>query len=761
MKLIGWLARIGLLLVLAALSYAQSSGAGSSINGTVLDAQSRPVAGARVLLNLGSASLRTETDESGHFGFAVAPQSAGTLQVEFAGFAPLTVQAQEGAPLQLHLAPATVTQNVVVSATRSDLTEEATASSTRVLPAKQLGDTISFTLDDKLRQVPGLELFRRSSTRVSNPTSQGVSLRGLGSTAASRTLVLADLIPFNDPFGGWIHWDETPQLLIQQVEVVRGGGSDLYGSSAIGGVIDVVEHAPTIETGELQLGYGMENTPEINAIYALSRGPWHGEFAGDFFRTDGYTLIAPDFRGAIDTNSNVHYQNANVQVERTFGSRGAAFLAGNLLNEARSNGTEIQNNATRLWRYDAGLDWNVSPTSSLRIRAYGATEHYRQSFSSVAQDRDSETLTRLQRVPTGEVGASGQWLQALGAHFTLVAGADVQDVRAMDFEDTFFHVPTGYIDTTARQRETGVYGEGIFQWKNWTVTGSLRFDDFKNLDAQQWILSHGNFTATPIADRTENVADPRVGVVRRITSNFSLTASAFRAFRSPTMNELYRTGQVGQQVTLANPDLRSERATGWEAGVQLAQPSRNAIVRASYFWTEVNRPVTALTISSTPTSTLLQRENLGQIRSRGISVDYEIAPLQWLIVTGGYQYARATVTRFDQVPALIGNWIPQVPRNTGTVQATVMKKRWGTLSAQVRGTGRQYDDDQNQFLLHGFFRTDLFASHSIGRHIEAFVGAENVFDRSIQVGRTPVLTLGTPRVVQGGLRVFWAGSDRT
>jgi hypothetical protein len=180
----------------------------------------------------------------------------------------------------------------------------------------------------------------------------------------------------------------------------------------------------------------------------------------------------------------------------------------------------------------------------------------------------------------------------------------------------------------------------------------------------------------------------------------------------------------------------------------VAQPSRNATVRASYFWTEVNRPVTALTISSTPTSALLQRENLGQIRSRGVSLDYETAPFRWLIVTGGYQYARATVTRFDQVPALIGNWIPQVPRNTGTVQATVMKKRWGTLSAQVRGTGRQFDDDQNMFLLHGFFRTDLFASHSLGRHLEAFVGAENVFDRSIQVGRTPVLTLGTPRVVQ-------------
>src|SRR5581483_822934 len=141
-------------------------------------------------------------------------------------------------------------------------------------------------------------------------------------------------------------------------------------------------------------------------------------------------------RGTVDQPSNVHDQNGDVQIERTFGTRGLAFLAGNVLNEARSNGTELQNNATRLWRYSTGFDWNTSNTSTLKLRAYGTTEHYRQSFSSVAADRNSETLTRLQRVPTGQLGASAQWIEAIGSHFTLVAGADVDDVRAKDFENT-------------------------------------------------------------------------------------------------------------------------------------------------------------------------------------------------------------------------------------------------------------------------------------------------------------------------------------
>jgi outer membrane receptor protein involved in Fe transport len=719
-----------------------------------VDPQSRPISGAVVVLHVPDRVLRSTTNNDGHFDFAINVKDA-EVRVEIAGFAPQVAHVSAGADPEIQLSPATVIQNVVVSATRSDVPAEATASSVRVLPAEQLADSAAITLDDKLRQVPGFELFRRSSTRVSNPTNQGVSLRGLGSTAASRTLVLTDLIPVNDPFGGWIHWDETPQLLIQQVEVVRGGGSDLYGSSAIGGVVDFVKRPPTLAAGELQLGYGQQNSPQASLIETLSHGPWHGLIAGDFFRTDGYVLIAPALRGTIDIPSNVHYQNANLEIERTFGSRGSAFLSGNMMNEARSNGTIVQNNATRLWRYNAGADWNATPSSALKVRAYGTTEHYRQSFSSTASDRNSETLTRLQRVPTGALGASAQWLQSIGSHLTFVAGADINDIRSADVENTFFHAPTGYLDTTARQRETGIYGEGILQYAKWTVTGSLRYDNFRNLDTQQWTLSHGTSTYLPIPDRTENVANPRVGVVRRITSNFSLTASAFRAFRSPTMNELYRTGQVGQQITLSNPLLRSERATGWETGVQLAQPSRNSVVRASYFWTEVNRPVTALTLSQTPTTTTLQRENLGQIRSRGVSVDYEAAPLSWLLFTGGYQYARATVTRFDQNPAIVGNWIPQVPRNTATAQATVTRRHWGTLSIQARGTGHQFDDDKNIFLLHSFFRFDAFASHEVNRYLEVFAAGENLFDRTIEVGRTPLLTLGTPRLVQGGIRIHW------
>ena len=252
---------------------------------------------------------------------------------------------------------------------------------------------------------------------------------------------------------------------------------------------------------------------------------------------------------------------------------------------------------------------------------------------------------------------------------------------------------------------------------------------------------------------TETVADPRLGVVRRLTPALAVTAMGFRAYRSPTLNELYRNGQVGQALTLHNPNLRSERATGWETGVVLTPAAWNATVRASYFWTIVNRPITALTLSTTPTSITLQRANLGQIKSRGVSLDGEWQAQHWLSVTGGYQYADATVTRFDQELALVGKWIPQVPQQTGTMQVRATDHRLGMLGLEARMSGHQFDDDNNTFRLSGFFTMNAYASHTFRRRYEAFVAADNLLNRRIEVGRTPTLTLGQPQSVRGGLRI--------
>jgi outer membrane receptor protein involved in Fe transport len=88
-----------------------------------------------------------------------------------------------------------------------------------------------------------------------------------------------------------------------------------------------------------------------------------------------------------------------------------------------------------------------------------------------------------------------------------------------------------------------------------------------------------------------------------------------------------------------------------------------------------------------------------------------------------------------------------------TSQVRLTRARIGVLSAQGQLTGRQFDDDANAYLLHSYFRLDASAEHNFGRHIVAFASGENIFDRLIEVGKTPLLTLGTPRVARVGIRI--------
>ena len=718
---------------------------GGQVAGVVVDAHGQPLAGVFIS---GPAGWTAITTASGKFMAPVGVE----LQFKATGFvtASATLHAEQTARVVMN--PAGPQQSITVTAYRTPLPTEDSPASVRILTAQDMQQSASISLDDKLREVAGTELFRRSSSRVANPTSQGISLRGLGSTAASRTLVVADDVPQNDPFGGWIHWQEMPQLAIQSVEVVRGGASDLYGSSAIGGVINMIPVHPSENSATALASYGGQNTSDLALQLTGVHSKWAALASMGFFNTDGFILVAPDARGAVDVPSTLQAENGLVFIGHHSGST-ALFLRGTGFNEERGNGTPLQINNTRLWRYSGGLEWGNHSGGTLGVTLYGATEHYGQTFSAIGPNRNTEVLTRYAQTPTSELGAVSHWQQTFGKNIVVIAGGDVLDVRAEDHETLY---PTLRVtDVSDRQRQSGLYAEGLWTPGRWTLTAGLRVDFFRNFDAVQYPPG-----AAPLPQLSENVVDPRVGVVRRIGPVFALTASAFRAFRAPTPNELYRNGQVGQEITLANPRLQAERATGWEAGSQVTLSA--ITVRGSYFWTQVNRPITALTLASTPNAVLKQRENLGQIESRGVSVDFESTPRPWLSLGGGYQFADATVTQAPQNADLEGNWIPQVPRNMATFQASLHSARMGTLSLQMRTSGPQYDDDANQYRLNGFFRLDARFARGFGgndgHRYEVFATAENLTDQPMQVGRTPVLTLGTPLVGNIGLRWNLSGS---
>jgi outer membrane cobalamin receptor len=340
------------LLVLTALFLAPagaSAQGSSAISITVEDGHGAAISGASILDSAGKLIARTDAS-----GQARVPCTIPcTVSVSAKGFS--AKSAQLSAATVIPLTPAADSEQVVVSAYRTPISVLDSPVATRQLPQVALDTTAAVTLDGELRQLPGVELFRRSSSLVANPSSQGISLRALGSTSASRTLVTEDDVPLNDAFAGTIHWLEQPELAIRSIELMRGGASDLYGSSAIGGVVSVIPVRPSSDGVELRSSFGAEGTYDDSLLAEAKRGPWGLLASGGGLATDGFIQEAPSQRGPVDIRSNVHSQNAMLLAEHDSGQL-RLMLRGSGFNEARNNGTPYQTNGTRLWRYATGAD---------------------------------------------------------------------------------------------------------------------------------------------------------------------------------------------------------------------------------------------------------------------------------------------------------------------------------------------------------------------------------------------------------------------
>jgi outer membrane receptor protein involved in Fe transport len=641
-----------------------------------------------------------------------------------------------------------------------------TPASVVTLSPAELKTTAALTLDDTLRQVPGFALFRRSGSRTANPTSQGVSLRGVGASGPSRALVLEDGIPLVDPFGGWVYWDRVPRQSIRSIEVAEGGSSDLYGSDAMGGVINVRTQPVNFPHLSLETSYGNENTPDLSLSSSFAFGKWGLGVSTEAFHTDGFVLVPQNIRGPIDTRAGVDFRSVDATLERRITERARVFLRANYLGEHRQNGKLGEENHTSIRQLAAGADWQSASAGSFAFRAFGGPELLDQNFYAVGAGRASETLTDVQRVPIRDIGVSAQWSRAAGSFQTLVAGFEGDGVRGSSNEFKFTGGSlrsSSVVGAGGRQRTYAVFGEDIFRFgSNWIVTAGARLDHWSNYDAlsaTQSLLKPVPAAVTVFPDRTEQAFSPRLSILRRLPHNFSVTGSAYRAFRAPTLNELYRSFRLGNVLTLANDTLRAERLTGTEAGANWVSPGQRVAARGVVFWSDITRPIENVTLSATPKLITRERENLGRTRSRGVSLDLSENFTRSLSMTEGYEFTNATVLSFPIQSTLVGRRIPEVPRHEVTFQvrysnptATSPWTRF-TVGLQGRAESAAYDDDQNTLRLNPYFTLDAIVSRRLTPGTELFVAAENLTNQRYQVALTPATNLGPPILVRIGVRV--------
>jgi len=731
--------RKALVVAFCLLAATLEAGQANRVSGVVVDASGAPVPEASI--TVGTTAVSTNEDGT----FEVSNVATGATLVAFApGFA-ATEMVVDGSTdeARLVLYPSVLADRLVVTASRG-ATRVSTPAATTVVSSAELLNSAAGSLDDVLRSTPGFSLFRRQSSRVANPTTQGVTLRGVSGSGASRTIVLADGLPLNDPFGSWVYWNRLPQAAIERVEVVRGATGDLYGADALGGVVQVLTFEPNRTRLRATVEGGSLGTGRFSAFGSTRQEGWSAEGAGEFLRTSGYITTAESARGPRDIESDSDYGSGFVGAGYSEGTWHASTRL-SFSSEDRSNGTPIQENSTG-WTQLSGEGGGTLGNGAWEARASGGKQDYFQTFSAVfavdGVQRAGERLTTEQTTDTNFFNVSGQWTGSWTDTELLIG---MEGERTDGTLEQYSYLPSGAVigptflggvETT-----TSVFGRiGVAPREDVTVVFGAR-GDFWNSEPLDAML--------PVHD--SNFLSPRLSAAWTINETTSVQGSVYRAYRTPTLNELHRGFRVGNIVTNANPLLNPERLTGVEGGVLVAVPYGS--VRVTAFTNELSDAIANVTIDATSSPILRERQNTNSVRASGLEIEADVRPNPLWTVGALVVVTRSTFSSTPTQPEIEGNRIPQVPTFQLGGQIVYADPRGFTGAMQARIVGAQFDDDLNQEELGAFGVVDLTLSQEFQHGVTGFLAVENLFDKTYLTASSPD-SIGWPRTLRVGVRLF-------
>jgi outer membrane receptor protein involved in Fe transport len=611
-------------------------------------------------------------------------------------------------------------------------------------------------IDQALESVPGVSLFRRTTSLSANPTTQGVSLRAIAGSGAGRALVTLDGAPVNDPFGGWVIWTALPPEGLAGANIVRGAGAGPYGAGALTGVIALQERGARDGLSALDVSAG-------------ERASYRGAVAGgtrEFLvtaaaeTTDGYTPVRSPAQGKADTPLDLEDATLAVRFGHQFDGVDAAARA-QVFEERRGAGLV---GARSTANGAAGTLTLAKPAAQgvggWRLQGWIRTSDLKNSSVAVGPGRNTTTPANNEfSTPAVGYGVNAAWQGTLGAAAHWEAGVDAR--WADGFEHELFKVVNGAY-TMARDAGGhtfigGGYLEGAYDAAPWVVTGGVRVDYWQSTHAlrHESVLATGATTLNAHApDANGTLPTGRIGVRYSLSPDLWLRAAAYAGFRAPTLNELHRPFRVGNDVTEANPLLVPEKLYGGEVGIGGSAPFH---WDADVFYNQLKDPVLNVTLGVGPGTfpiagfipaggTFRQRKNAGEINAWGFEGEADgdfRTDLDWRVALA---YTHARVDGGSAAPQLTGLRPAQTPELTATAGLDWRPIANLTLTGWVRYVSEQFDDDQNVRRLPPGAELNLKGAWALAPDEEVYIALDNVADARISTGKTAdfVTSLGVP-----------------
>jgi outer membrane receptor protein involved in Fe transport len=654
-------------------------------------------------------------------------------------------------------ARAQTVETVVVSAAPPDPVGTKAFSSVR-LGTDDLA--ISPQLDEALAQVPGLSLFRRNSSLSANPTTQGVSLRSIAPSAAGRALVTLDGVPQNDPFGGWVIWSSLPPEDIAEATVVRGAGAGPYGAGALTGTIALEENPGQWRAS---VSGGDAGQRRIAASGGTDLGGLALYASASRAASDGWIPVGASQRGAADNDLTFDGGSAalRLQAEPVAGTLISARVTG--YRENRHSGVVGTGSETSGMIASLTAAHPVREDLGWRLQAWLHTSDFAQTSASISPDRAIATPSNNQTATPATGWGANAALRGEGV-VDWEVGADVRTARGAAHELASYQAGKFTLGRVSGGDSVvgGIYAEGAYRDGPWLATAGLRADAWSSSNGHtvQTTLATGAASAQTWSSRSGVLPTARAGLRYGDDALFLRTA-AYKGFRAPSLNELYRPFRLGNNVTMANPALKPETLSGVEIGAGGTFDAFSWDLTA--FYNRLHAAVTNVTVGAGPGNfpgagfvpaggLLIQRQNVGNINAPGIEGSVTYTDGAWRL-SAAFDLLDSRVHGGSTAPQLTGKRPAQAPRTTLTAAAALKLTPALTASANLRYESNRWSDDANTLRLGSSAVAGARVEYAFAGGFAAYVAADNLFDARVATASSAdgILSLDAPRIVTVGL----------
>ena len=701
-------------------------------------------------------------------GLRLSPESGLTVAIGLVtSLAASPAVAQEQPPEQITWPDAPIT--VVGKPLDVPLGDRA-YSVTSITP-DMLANEPSQRLENALRLVPGLQQFRRSDARSANPTSQGVTLRGLGGNASSRALLVLDGVPQSDPFGGWISFPGYDAINIGAIRVRRGGGTGSDGPGALAGTIEIDSAGIRPDQSNVygDLAYGSRDSLEASIGTSQALGGGGLSISGQYARGDGFTPVIARQRGAVDQAAPYEQAGINLRFVAPINAVTELQMGARAFTDQRERGFAFSDNSND--GADASIRLIGRGTLPWSALAYVQMRSFASSFAAINANRSTATQTLDQfNVPSTGLGARVEIRPSLGAGAELRLGAEWRRTTGETRE--LYTFVAG--DPTRMRRAGGASDTfGAFAEASWQaspdllLTGGGRIDRWQLTDGRlrETVLANGApITTTDFADRSGWEGTGRLGFAWNAASLLTLRGAGYLGWRLPTLNELYRPFRVGPDATAANAALAPERLQGVELGLDYEIFTLR--LGATLFWNRLDNAIANVTLARGPgvfsgvgfvsaAGSFNQRQNLDAVEAKGIEIEAR-ADIGDFDIAAAYSFVDAQVSAAASQAAIDGLRPAQVPRHFGTGSIGWFPQGGDSgINLTARYIGAQFEDDLGLLGLDDALTLDARAALRINRNLLVELRGENLFDATVQaaISGPGIIERGTPRTIWLGVKL--------